>query len=63
MLVVPISFVTDHIETLNEIDLQFRDEAMNAGIKEFRRTPGLNDRPTFLKALADIAVSKREFWD
>jgi ferrochelatase len=61
LLVVPIAFVTDHIETLNEIDIQFREEALEAGIKEFRRTLGLNSRPTFIKALADIVNAQKEF--
>lgn len=63
VLVVPIAFVTDHVETLQEIDQLFAGQAREAGIEHFRRTPGLNDRPTFLRALADLAVSARPFWD
>ena len=63
VLVVPIAFVTDHVETLQEIDQLFADEARRAGIAHFRRTPGLNDRPTFLRALADLARSAGPFWD
>jgi ferrochelatase len=55
VLAVPISFVSDHIETLNEMDILFREAAERAGIGEFRRTRGLNDHPTFLAALADLA--------
>ena len=62
VLVVPIAFVSDHVETLYEIDQLFGEEARRAGIEHFRRTPGLNDRPTFLAALADIASSNTEFW-
>ena len=62
VLVVPIAFVTDHIETLHEIDIDFRKDAQEAGIAEFRRTPGLNDHPLFIQALADIAEGKRAFW-
>ncbi len=62
MLVVPIAFVTDHVETLYEIDQLFGGEAKAAGITAFRRTPGLNDRPTFLRGLADIALSAPGFW-
>jgi ferrochelatase len=51
-----------HVETLYEIDQLFGEEARQAGIEHFRRTPGLNDRPTFLAALADIASSDEEFW-
>ncbi len=63
VLAVPVAFVSDHIETLNEIDMLFKDMALKAGIREFLRTPGLNDNPTFLRALADIASTQKEFWD
>ena len=62
VLVVPIAFVTDHVETLQEIDQLFAQEARNAGIAHFRRTPGLNDRPVFLRGLAEIALSASAFW-
>ncbi|HEY3203841.1 MAG TPA: ferrochelatase [Thermoanaerobaculia bacterium] len=62
VLVVPIAFVTDHVETLYEIDQLFGAIARQAGIAHFRRTAGLNDRPTFLRALADIARSVEPFW-
>lgn len=62
VLAIPIAFVSDHVETLYEIDQLFGEEARQAGIEHFRRTPGLNDRPTFLAALADIASSNEEFW-
>lgn len=62
VLVVPIAFVTDHVETLQEIDQLFAGQAKAAGIEHFRRTPGLNSRPTFLRGLAEIALSSRDFW-
>jgi ferrochelatase len=62
VLAVPIAFVTDHVETLYEIDQLFGDAARRSGIGEFRRTPGLNAHPTFLAALEDLILSQREFW-
>lgn len=62
VLAVPIAFVTDHVETLYEIDQLFGEAARTAGIAHFRRTAGLNSRPTFLRALEDIVLSKTEFW-
>jgi len=62
VLAVPIAFVTDHVETLYEIDQLFGEEARRVGIAHFRRTPGLNSRPTFLRALADVASSVEGFW-
>jgi ferrochelatase len=52
--IVPISFVSDHVETLGEIDHEARAEAAKLGIKRFEMTSGLNDSPTFIEALADL---------
>ncbi|PLX45132.1 MAG: ferrochelatase [Deltaproteobacteria bacterium] len=52
LTVLAVSFVSDHIETLQEIDVEYRDLALEAGIKSFRRAPALNVRPTFIGALA-----------
>jgi len=52
--VVPIAFVSDHVETLGEIDHEARAEATALGIKQFEMTTGLNDSPTFIAALADL---------
>ena len=55
LLVVPISFVSDHIETLQEIDIAYRELAARAGIGEFRRVPSLNLYPKFIECLAALA--------
>ncbi|HEY6146897.1 MAG TPA: ferrochelatase, partial [Thermoanaerobaculia bacterium] len=62
VLVVPIAFVTDHVETLYEVDQLFGEAARQAGIAHFRRTRGLNDDPTFLACLEDIVLANGEFW-
>jgi ferrochelatase len=51
---VPVSFVSDHIETLQEMDILYRDIAVKSGIKEFRRVPSPNVDPGFISALAHI---------
>jgi ferrochelatase len=56
VLVVPISFVSDHIETLHEVDIEFREVAVKAGIEHYHRAPSLNDSPVFLQALRDIVL-------
>lgn len=53
MIVVPISFVTDHIETLAEIDIEYRAVAEKAGIADFRMSRSLECHPGFITALAD----------
>ncbi len=54
LLVVPISFVSDHIETLWEIDQLYRKTAGQAGIRTFTRLRAFNDDPQFARVLADI---------
>jgi ferrochelatase len=54
VLVVPLSFVTDHIETLYEVDLLFADRARAAGITDYRRTAALGTHPLFVEALARL---------
>jgi ferrochelatase len=55
--VVPISFVSDHVETLGEIDHETRALASALGIRKFAMTAGLNDSPTFIAALADLVMT------
>src|SRR6201993_1437568 len=54
MCVVPVAFVSDHVETLGEIDHEAREEAHRLGITHFEMTAGLNDSPRFIQALAEI---------
>lgn len=56
LLVVPISFVSEHIETLQEIDIEYRELAEESGIHNFRRVRALNTHPVFIEALADLVV-------
>ncbi len=56
MLVVPISFVTEHIETLHEINIEARAEAAKCGIQTFRMMPAVGDSPLFIGALKDLVL-------
>lgn len=56
LLVVPISFVSEHIETLQEIDIEYREVAEKAGIHNFDRVPALNSHPIFINDLADLIM-------
>ena len=56
MLVVPISFVTEHIETLHEINIEAREEAEKMGIEKFRMMPAVGDSPLFIAALKDLVL-------
>ena len=54
LVVVPISFVSEHIETLEEIDIEYREIATEAGITNFRRVPALDTTPSFIDGLANL---------
>jgi ferrochelatase len=56
MVVVPISFVSEHIETLQEIDIEYREVAESAGIHNFRRVPALNTHTQFIDGMADLTL-------
>ena len=58
VLVVPVSFVSEHIETLYELDILYKKIAAQAGVGNFQRVPALNSDPTFIRALADIVESR-----
>ena len=54
LLVVPLSFVSDHIETLHEIDIEYAEMAHRLGISRFRRIESLNSSPAFIACLAAL---------
>lgn len=56
MLVVPISFVTEHIETLHEINIDGRNDAKRDGIEMYRMMPAVGDSPLFIAALKDLVL-------
>jgi ferrochelatase len=56
MLVVPIAFLTEHIETLHEINIEAREQAHELGIREFHMMPALNDSPLLVRAMADLVL-------
>jgi ferrochelatase len=53
VLVVPIGFVSDHIEILYDIDILYRNKAESLGLK-LKRTPSLNASESFVRALSTI---------
>jgi ferrochelatase len=62
MIVIPIAFVSDHSETLWEINIEAKQEAKHLGIKHFDMSPGLNTNPYFIQALADIVEKRVKQW-
>jgi ferrochelatase len=60
MLVVPIAFASDHLETLFEVGIEFRHLAKEKGVEQFEVTLGLNDSEKFIGALAELVFDKAE---
>lgn len=58
VLVVPVAFVTDHIETAFELDIEIRQEAKEFGIQHYAVSGGLNSHSLFIEALAETAASQ-----
>ena len=56
LVVVPISFVSEHVETLEEIDIEYRELAEEHGIEHWRRCPALNTEEMFMDDMADLIV-------
>lgn len=60
LLIVPISFVSDHVETLFELDIEYREDADKNNIENYIVMKGLNDSPTFITALKEITLNALE---
>lgn len=56
LLIIPISFVSDHVETSFELDIEYRHVADRVGIEKYIVMTGLNDSQTFVNALSDIVI-------
>ncbi|MGA6983418.1 MAG: ferrochelatase [Candidatus Sulfotelmatobacter sp.] len=55
--VVPVAFVSDHVETLGEINHEARQEALKLGFTQFEMSAGLNDSPKFISALGQLVMT------
>ena len=54
MLLVPVAFTSDHLETLFELGIEYRRQAKERGVTQYEVTEGLNDSPKFIDALAKL---------
>jgi ferrochelatase len=59
VLVVPVGFVSDHLETLYDLDIKYRKQAESRGM-HYERSPSLNDSPRFIEALAQVVLEGLE---
>ncbi|MGD8782126.1 MAG: ferrochelatase [Ignavibacteria bacterium] len=57
MLVIPISFVSDHVETSYELDIEYREVAQKCNVKNYVVMKGLNDSLIFIDALKSLTLN------
>ncbi len=60
VIVAPVSFVSDHLETLYDIDLLYRRQAIEMGFQRFERTESLNASDDFVDLLAGLVIRRFE---
>ena len=61
VVVVPVGFVSDHVELLVDVDLRAREVAEGLGTR-LERPPALNDDPVFVEALAELVRARAAQW-
>lgn len=58
VLMIPVAFVSDHVETAFELDIEIREEAEGFGIHHYEVASGLNSHPLFIEALGEVTASQ-----
>jgi ferrochelatase len=57
VVVCPVAFTGEHLETLQEIDILYRERALARGIEHFARARTVGCHPAFIECLAELAVA------
>lgn len=57
LVIAPISFVSEHSETLVELDIEYRELADKHGCPAYERVPAVGTHPRFINALAELVLS------
>jgi protoporphyrin/coproporphyrin ferrochelatase len=63
VIVAPVQFLADHLETLYDIDVAGRDQALAAGFRSFTRVEAPNAAPDFIEALRSVVRGELAAWD
>jgi len=58
VIVVPIAFVSEHSETLVELDIEYREEAGKLGVPGYTRVPAVGTEPDFIEGLAGLVRTR-----
>jgi ferrochelatase len=63
VLVAPVQFLADHLETLYDVDVAGREQAVSAGMRRFTRVDAPNASPDFVAALGSVVRGELAAWD
>jgi protoporphyrin/coproporphyrin ferrochelatase len=63
VVVAPVQFLADHLETLYDVDVAGREQALAAGFESFARVPAPNASPDFIAALVSVVRGELVAWD
>ena len=61
IVLVPIAFVSEHSETLVELDIEYRELADKNGCKNYSRVPALGTNENYIKAMSNLIINKQEY--
>ena len=61
IVLVPIAFVSEHSETLVELDIEYKELADKNGCKNYLRVPALGTNANYIKAMSDLIINKKEY--
>ena len=61
IVLVPIAFVSEHSETLVELDIEYKELADKNGCKNYSRVPALGTNEKYIKALSDLIINKENY--
>ena len=61
IVLVPIAFVSEHSETLVELDIEYKEIADENGCKNYTRVPALGINEDFIKAMSELIIKKNEY--
>ena len=61
IVLVPIAFVSEHSETLVELDIEYRELAEKNGCKNYTRVPALGTNENFIKAMSELIIKKEDY--
>ena len=61
IVLVPIAFVSEHSETLVELDIEYKKLAINNGCKQYTRIPALGTNEDFIKCMSELIIKKDKY--